>query len=85
MKENLSNDYFFVNSGANDVAMIQAAHVGVGVKGNEGMQAVMSADFEFSGHASLDPITARYRSRHERKAPQVGSWRVDGDHDVGDC
>jgi P-type E1-E2 ATPase len=32
-------------SGANDVAMIQAAHVGVGVKGNEGMQAVMSADF----------------------------------------
>ncbi|XP_054809122.1 phospholipid-transporting ATPase 3-like isoform X3 [Prosopis cineraria] len=34
-----------VGDGANDVSMIQAAHVGVGVSGMEGMQAVMASDF----------------------------------------
>ena len=29
-----------IGDGANDVAMIQAAHVGVGIKGEEGLQAV---------------------------------------------
>jgi hypothetical protein len=31
--------------GANDVSMIQMAHVGVGISGQEGMQAVMASDF----------------------------------------
>ena len=31
--------------GANDVSMIQAAHVGVGIAGEEGLQAVNSADY----------------------------------------
>ncbi|XP_078436799.1 aminophospholipid ATPase 3 isoform X2 [Wolffia australiana] len=34
-----------IGDGANDVSMIQAAHVGVGISGLEGMQAVMAADF----------------------------------------
>lgn len=34
-----------VGDGANDVSMIRAAHVGVGVMGQEGMQAVRSADY----------------------------------------
>jgi len=34
-----------IGDGANDVAMIQKASVGVGVSGNEGLQAVNSADF----------------------------------------
>jgi len=34
-----------VGDGANDVAMIQAAHVGVGISGHEGRQAVNSSDF----------------------------------------
>lgn len=33
-----------VGDGANDVSMIQAAHVGVGISGMEGMQAARSAD-----------------------------------------
>jgi len=36
-----------IGDGANDVAMIQAAHVGVGISGQEGMQAANSADFSF--------------------------------------
>ena len=31
--------------GANDVSMIQAANVGIGLSGEEGMQAVMSSDY----------------------------------------
>jgi phospholipid-translocating ATPase len=34
-----------IGDGANDVAMIQKAHVGVGIAGEEGRQAVMSSDF----------------------------------------
>lgn len=33
-----------IGDGANDVSMIQAAHVGVGISGMEGMQAAQSAD-----------------------------------------
>ncbi|CAL5386460.1 unnamed protein product [Camellia sinensis] len=34
-----------IGDGANDVSMIQAAHIGVGISGIEGMQAVMASDF----------------------------------------
>eukprot|EP00300_Choanocystis_sp_HF-7_P009665 c16560_g1_i2.p1 GENE.c16560_g1_i2~~c16560_g1_i2.p1 ORF type:complete len:1234 (+),score=220.28 c16560_g1_i2:146-3847(+) len=34
-----------IGDGANDVSMIQAAHVGIGISGNEGMQAVMASDY----------------------------------------
>ncbi|KAL0888990.1 hypothetical protein Bca101_012973 [Brassica carinata] len=34
-----------IGDGANDVSMIQAAHVGIGISGMEGMQAVMASDF----------------------------------------
>ncbi|OIW20411.1 hypothetical protein TanjilG_11102 [Lupinus angustifolius] len=37
-----------IGDGANDVSMIQAAHVGVGISGMEGMQAVMASDFSIA-------------------------------------
>lgn len=33
-----------IGDGANDVSMIQAAHIGVGISGLEGLQAARSAD-----------------------------------------
>jgi phospholipid-transporting ATPase len=36
-----------IGDGANDVAMILSAHVGVGIMGLEGSQAARSADFSF--------------------------------------
>ncbi|KXS09048.1 phospholipid-translocating P-type ATPase [Gonapodya prolifera JEL478] len=36
-----------IGDGANDVTMIQAAHVGIGIMGREGAQAVRAADFSF--------------------------------------
>ncbi|XP_063152014.1 phospholipid-transporting ATPase ID-like isoform X2 [Candoia aspera] len=37
-----------IGDGANDVGMIKTAHIGVGISGQEGMQAVLSSDFSFA-------------------------------------
>uniref|UniRef100_A0A8C8LPF8 Phospholipid-transporting ATPase n=2 Tax=Oncorhynchus tshawytscha TaxID=74940 RepID=A0A8C8LPF8_ONCTS len=37
-----------IGDGANDVGMIQTAHVGVGISGNEGMQATNSSDYSIA-------------------------------------
>jgi len=37
-----------IGDGANDVSMIQEAHIGVGIAGKEGAQAVQAADFAFA-------------------------------------
>ena len=42
-----------IGDGANDVSMIMEAHIGVGIKGKEGTQAVRSADFAISQFHSL--------------------------------
>ncbi|GAB1288428.1 Phospholipid-transporting ATPase FetA [Apodemus speciosus] len=36
-----------IGDGANDIGMIKAAHIGVGISGQEGMQATLSSDFSF--------------------------------------
>ena len=45
-----------VGDGANDVAMIRAANVGVGIAGQEGMQAVRSSDYAVQKFRDLDPL-----------------------------
>lgn len=45
VKKGLNVMTLSIGDGANDVAMIQEAHVGVGIAGEEGRQAVMSADY----------------------------------------
>ncbi|RMZ92371.1 hypothetical protein DV736_g361, partial [Chaetothyriales sp. CBS 134916] len=44
VKRNLKKLLLAIGDGANDVSMIQAAHVGVGISGMEGLQAARSAD-----------------------------------------
>ncbi|KAG1671350.1 hypothetical protein FOA52_002960 [Chlamydomonas sp. UWO 241] len=45
-----------IGDGANDVGMIQKAHIGVGISGQEGMQAVMAADFAIAQFRFLTPL-----------------------------
>lgn len=45
VKDNLKVMTLAIGDGANDVAMIQSANVGVGIAGEEGRQAVMSSDY----------------------------------------
>ncbi|XP_053314399.1 phospholipid-transporting ATPase VD [Spea bombifrons] len=48
VRNNLQVMTLSIGDGANDVSMIQVADIGVGVSGQEGMQAVMSSDFAVS-------------------------------------
>ena len=45
-----------IGDGANDVAMILAAHVGVGISGQEGMQAVNSSDYVIAQFRFLERL-----------------------------
>jgi len=45
-----------IGDGANDVAMIQQARVGVGISGHEGLQAVNSADFSIARFRFLQDL-----------------------------
>lgn len=47
VRTNLEVITLAIGDGANDVAMIQEANVGVGIAGEEGRQAVMSSDYAF--------------------------------------
>lgn len=48
-----------IGDGANDVSMIQTAHVGVGISGNEGLQAANSSDYSI---AQVSHYTVKYYS-----------------------
>ena len=61
-----------IGDGANDVPMIQAAHVGVGISGQEGMQAANSADFSIAQFRFLqDLLLVHGRNMHRRVATLV--------------
>ncbi|XP_074066215.1 phospholipid-transporting ATPase VA-like [Macrotis lagotis] len=45
-----------IGDGANDVSMIQVADVGVGISGQEGMQAVMASDFAVPRFRQLEKL-----------------------------
>ncbi|OAJ44421.1 hypothetical protein BDEG_27649 [Batrachochytrium dendrobatidis JEL423] len=56
IKESTKSRTCAIGDGGNDVSMIQAAHVGIGIVGKEGMQASLAADFsvtQFSHIARL--------------------------------
>ncbi|KAM7158629.1 phospholipid-transporting ATPase VD [Molossus nigricans] len=45
-----------IGDGANDVSMIQVADIGIGISGQEGMQAVMASDFAISQFKHLSKL-----------------------------
>ena len=45
-----------IGDGANDVAMIQTAHVGIGIAGREGSHAVRASDVSISAFADLSRL-----------------------------
>lgn len=55
-----------IGDGANDVGMIQTAHVGVGISGNEGLQAANSSDYSIAqvSELVLEPEMNRILSHH---------------------
>lgn len=45
-----------IGDGANDVSMIKTAHIGVGISGQEGMQAVLSSDYSIAQFRFLERL-----------------------------
>lgn len=45
-----------VGDGANDVSLLQAASVGFGIFGKEGVQAAMASDFAIGGFSDLQQL-----------------------------
>ncbi len=45
-----------IGDGANDVSMIRAAHLGIGISGNEGMQAALASDYSIAQFRFLLPL-----------------------------
>eukprot|EP00062_Callorhinchus_milii_P015953 gi/632966757/ref/XP_007899593.1/ PREDICTED: probable phospholipid-transporting ATPase VB [Callorhinchus milii] len=56
VREHLKVMTLSIGDGANDVSMIQAADVGIGISGQEGMQAVMASDFAIAHFKHLKKL-----------------------------
>ena len=63
VKNNLGKITLAIGDGANDVNMIQEAHIGIGIYGQEGMRAVQASDYaipEFKGLWRLLMVHGRW-------------------------
>jgi phospholipid-transporting ATPase len=49
-----------IGDGANDVAMIQEAHIGVGIRGEEGLQAANSSDYAIAQFRYLSELVLKH-------------------------
>ncbi|XP_065672695.1 phospholipid-transporting ATPase ID isoform X3 [Hydra vulgaris] len=56
VKKNVKATTLAIGDGANDVSMIKAAHIGVGISGKEGRQAVLAADYSFAQFRFLERL-----------------------------
>uniref|UniRef100_A0A914MJU1 P-type ATPase C-terminal domain-containing protein n=1 Tax=Meloidogyne incognita TaxID=6306 RepID=A0A914MJU1_MELIC len=56
VKRNIKAVTLAIGDGANDVSMIRTAHIGVGISGHEGMQAVLSSDFSIGQFRYLERL-----------------------------
>eukprot|EP01132_Coremiostelium_polycephalum_P005005 gene5005-6233_t len=70
VKDNLRSITLAIGDGANDVSMIQAAHVGIGISGEEGLQAARASDYaiaQFRFLSRLLMVHGRYSYRRITK------------------
>nr|KAG5711610.1 hypothetical protein BaRGS_016792 [Batillaria attramentaria] len=56
VRDHLEKMTLAIGDGANDVSMIQTADIGVGISGQEGMQAVMASDFAIARFRFLERL-----------------------------
>lgn len=61
-----------VGDGANDVGMIRMAHVGVGINGNEGMQATNNSDYSIAQVSAMGHQLGMGDAGAFPSAPEVG-------------
>ncbi|KAF9073498.1 calcium transporting ATPase [Rhodocollybia butyracea] len=71
VKKNQKAILLAIGDGANDVSMIQAAHVGVGISGVEGLQAARSADVAISQFRFLKKLLLVHGSWSYRRLSKL--------------
>ena len=69
-----------IGDGGNDVSMIQEAHVGIGIIGLEGMQAVQASDYALAQFRFLSKLLLVHGRWNYNRVSKVcvctgGSWR----------
>jgi magnesium-transporting ATPase (P-type) len=60
-----------IGDGANDVSMIQAAHIGVGISGKEGLQAARASDYAIAQFRFLKPLLFVHGRYNYRRISRV--------------
>ena len=67
-----------IGDGGNDVSMIQEAHVGIGIIGLEGMQAVQASDYALAQFRFLSKLLLVHGRRNYNRVSKVcgGLWLV---------
>lgn len=69
IKDSTSNRVCAIGDGGNDVSMIQAAHVGIGIVGKEGKQASLAADFSITQFKHISRLILWHgRNSYKRSA-----------------
>lgn len=68
-----------IGDGANDVGMIQTAHVGVGISGNEGLQAANSSDY------SIAQVSRRGRLKENKQEKGLFKYFVTSSVGMEQC
>ena len=63
-----------IGDGANDVAMIQKAHIGVGINGNEGLQAANNSDFAIAQFRFLQRLLLLHGAWFHTRIAKVIYW-----------
>lgn len=68
VKKKCPNDITLaIGDGSNDVSMINAAHVGIGIKGLEGRQAARASDYSIGEFRHLKKLLLFYGVEHYRR------------------
>lgn len=71
VRENLDAISLAIGDGANDVSMIQAAHVGVGISGEEGLQAARASDYSIAQFRFLQRLLLVHGRHSYRRISKV--------------
>lgn len=71
VRENLNAISLAIGDGANDVSMIQAAHVGVGISGEEGLQAARASDYSIAQFRFLQRLLLIHGRHSYRRISKV--------------
>ena len=63
-----------IGDGGNDVGMIQAAHVGIGIVGKEGQQASLAADFSVNEFKVIEELILWHGRLSYKRTAKLGNF-----------